>query len=289
MRNLLKAILAITLILGQIMTAQLVMTAPAAASSTDLFDDATTNIFPDFGNIDDLAAELWGTPAVRENVVAGVLIAGTVVLAVVGAPAAIAAGTVATVAALASIPAATIGTTAVAIGAGLWIGGLAIYDDAKERAAAEKVKMENKRKLQQAETLQREQYAYSAASRDRDSGRERAVQRQNADMMRSAMEIEAQGARVAASEGYAEIFSGSDGNGALTYSGTRSGGQVRGDYVSREEGQSYTGVFSGSIQRNGSVSGTYVEGNEIGNFSGQASPDLSKIFSGGAKCESGCN
>ncbi len=282
MRNIVRSAMMALLMVGQILTIQAVSAAPLSmmvqSSSTDSLDEEIKGFFPDFDSLDDMAGKIWESS--KENIVAGAVVgvvAGVLAVAMFTPVAVTIVG--ATVAALTS-------EATLAVATGLYVGGLAIYEDAKERAAEKKAQIAQNKQAQQ---VQEEQYAYSQASRDRDKGRQVALDLDHASLMRAAMEAEFAGLRVESGNGFATSFGGKNADGSLTYFGTRVNGRIQGQYMSREDEQSYTGIFSGNIQRNGSVSGNYVEGSEVGVFSGQASPNLDKIFSGGAACTSGCD
>lgn len=101
------------------------------------------------------------------------------------------------------------------------------------------------------------------------------------------------GTRVGSGNGYPTSFSGvaTDANGnAAPYSGTRTGSIVRGRYVGESPG-----TFVGTLNRNRTVSGSFVEidsadpqfGVSRGVFTGKVTPSLDHVF-GKSTCKSNC-
>ncbi len=79
-------------------------------------------------------------------------------------------------------------------------------------------------------------------------------------------------------------------DGTLTYSGFFNKGYIYGGYQLQENGSDevYGGSFAGIATRIGRVTGTYITGQEKGNFTGSASADLKQVFSGGFSCTQNC-
>lgn len=76
------------------------------------------------------------------------------------------------------------------------------------------------------------------------------------------------------------IASGEDG--ALVYEGIRTGAKIQGTYDAEQQGR-----FVGVLSRNGTVTGSYVEGSEAGRFQGTITDNLDRVI-GVTICNSGC-
>ena len=72
--------------------------------------------------------------------------------------------------------------------------------------------------------------------------------------------------------------------GTVIYSGSRTGALVQGTY----SGPEGSGEFLGALQRNGTISGGYAEGEELGVFSGTITPELDQVF-GASQCTDNCD